>query len=219
MNQKRKEQLKVNIRRLLGENSSDNNPSDTLIIKSIKSLVPSKRRSMLLLLIVIGLFCLYYFVLINNGNVIKNFMEIVKEINEIVIPTFAVIITGYAIFQALANGSTLITLITVDGKEQSKFEEYNLFFLGVSILYLFIMLFNLLLFIIFKNIPEDWYLKTLSIEMNNVLASFLIAVYLTFIINALIELKSFIYNLYQCFNINAASEAINHLNTTKETKN
>jgi hypothetical protein len=219
MDQKRKEQLKVNIRRLLGENSSDNNPSDTLIIKSIKSLVPSKRRSMLLLLIVIGLFCLYYFVLINNGNVIKNFMEIVKEINEIVIPTFAVIITGYAIFQALANGSTLITLITVDGKEQSKFEEYNLFFLGVSILYLFIMLFNLLLFIIFKNIPVDWYLKTLSIEMNNVLASFLIAVYLTFIINALIELKSFIYNLYQCFNINAASEAINHLKTTKETKN
>ncbi|KXG09961.1 hypothetical protein AT864_01521 [Anoxybacillus sp. P3H1B] len=220
MNQKRREKLKENTERLLSEHSSptSKNPSDVLIIESIKFLAPSKRRKKLLLLVFIGLFLLYFFVLIKNGRVISNFMDIVKEVSEIVIPTFAVVITGYAIFQALANGSTLINLIIVNGKKGSKFEEYNLFFLGVSILYLFIMLLNLVLFIIFKNIPKEWCIKSLSIEANNALASLLIAFYLTFIINAIIELKSFIYNLYQCFNINAASETINYLKEPEETK-
>ncbi|WP_209125161.1 hypothetical protein [Alkalihalobacillus sp. BA299] len=150
-----------------------------------------------------------------NINAIESYRDFVKEVNEIVIPTFAVIITGYAIFQALVNGETLITLISMDSKERSRFAEYNYYFLGLSLLYLILIIFNLLALLIFKNMSKEWHLQFLSNKLNEGITSFLIAVYVTFVIHSLIELKSFIYNLFQCFNINAAHTAINHIKGQK----
>ncbi|PEI81405.1 hypothetical protein COM25_04520 [Bacillus wiedmannii] len=143
-------------------------------------------------------------------------VNLLGNINDIIVPTFAVIITGYAIFQALANGSTLINLMAVSEAEKSKFEEYNLYFFGLSLLYLGIIILNLLLMLFFKNVPADWSLPFVSHQVNEIIASVLMTVYLGILMHSLIELKSFVYNLFQCFIINAASSGIDFLKEEQE---
>ncbi|MFE4814585.1 hypothetical protein ACFQ9Y_26315 [Peribacillus simplex] len=213
MNREKYDKLRGNVESLLEKKSSSE-----LIKEGLRFTFPTKGRSVFLFIFLLVIFLLYHSFFIENGDVIKNYLGLVKEINEIVIPTFAVIITGYAIFQALANGTALITLITVDEGEKTKFEIYNKFFFGISILYLFIIVFNLLIYIIFSNVPSDWSIPFFTSKTNNTLAALLISLYIVFIIHSLIELKSFVYNLYQCFKINATTAGIEYLKNLNEVE-
>ncbi|PEN45171.1 hypothetical protein COI74_06770 [Bacillus wiedmannii] len=106
--------------------------------------------------------------------------------------------------------------MAVSEAEKSKFEEYNLYFFGLSLLYLGIIILNLLLMLFFKNVPADWSLPFVSHQVNEIIASVLMTVYLGILMHSLIELKSFVYNLFQCFIINAASSGIDFLKEEQE---
>lgn len=104
----------------------------------------SVRRCVFLFFVGLFICVLLYYFLFQDVMAINLFKELIADVNEIIIPTFAVLITGYAIFQALASGPTLVVLIMVDNAdEKTKFEKYNLYFLGIAILYLFIIILNL----------------------------------------------------------------------------
>ncbi|PGB63959.1 hypothetical protein [Bacillus toyonensis] len=212
MNQEKKNQLIASLRRLTDPNTK----SDQIVKKSLVLQIPSKRRFLFLVLVAVVFFAVHYCMLVQSENYIENFTDLLGNINDIIVPTFAVIITGYAIFQALVNGSTLINLMTASEADKSKFEEYNLYFFGLSLLYLGIIILNLLLMLFFKNVPDDWSLPFVSNQVNEIIASVLMTIYLAILMHSLIELKSFVYNLFQCFTINAASSGIDFLEEHKE---
>ncbi|MBN8434736.1 hypothetical protein JF536_11575 [Priestia flexa] len=207
MNEQKRKTLSLHMRRLI----RDDNKSDHILKKSLICQRPSLRRGIFLILFSIIFFCLYYLFIMKHVKIIKSFTDIVTDANEIIIPTFAVILTGYAIFQALVNGSTLINLMTVSEKDKSKFEVYNLYFFSISILYLSLTILNFILLVFLKNVPENWSIPFFSETTNSIIVAVLITSYLTFLVNSLIELKSFVYNLFQCFTINAVSSGIDFL--------
>ncbi|WIG36137.1 hypothetical protein [Bacillus toyonensis] len=212
MNQEKKDQLIESIRRLTDPNVK----SDQFVKKSLALQIPSMRRFLFLVVVSLAFFAIHYFLLVHSESYIENFTDLLGNINDIIVPTFAVIITGYAIFQALVNGSTLINLMAVSEAEKSKFEEYNLYFFGLSLLYLGIIILNLLLMLFFKNVPADWSLPFVSHQVNEIIASVLMTLYLGILMHSLMELKSFVYNLFQCFTINAVSSGIDFLKEHKE---
>ncbi|PFY83990.1 hypothetical protein [Bacillus toyonensis] len=212
MNQEKKDQLIESIRRLTDPNVK----SDQFVKKSLALQIPSMRRFLFLVVVSLAFFAIHYFLLVHSESYIENFTDLLGNINDIIVPTFAVIITGYAIFQALVNGTTLINLMAVSEAEKSKFEEYNLYFFGLSLVYLCIIILNLLLMLFFKNVPADWSLPFLSNQVNEIIASVLMTLYLGILMHSLIELKSFVYNLFQCFTINAVSSGIDFLKEHKE---
>ncbi|KUH43709.1 hypothetical protein M2E15_5942 [Bacillus mycoides] len=212
MNQEKKDQLIESIRRLTDPNVK----SDQFVKKSLALQIPSMRRFLFLVVVSLAFFAIHYFLLVHSESYIENFTDLLGNINDIIVPTFAVIITGYAIFQALVNGSTLINLMAVSEAEKSKFEEYNLYFFGLSLLYLGIIILNLLLMLFFKNVPADWSLPFVSHQVNEIIASVLMTLYLGILMHSLMELKSFVYNLFQCFTINAVSSGIEFLKEHKE---
>lgn len=214
MDEGKKEQIKEHIKDLLKYKRMNSNQ---IFLESVGLFKLSYIRLCFLILIFVAVFIFLKFVLFNVASAIDIISDITVNVNTIIIPIFTIIVTGYAIFQALANDQTMITLIAVKHKEHSsKFKIYNLYFLGVGVFYLIIIIINFLLMIIFKYLSSNWYFLYLSKETNELISALLISFYITFILNFLIELKSVIYNLFQVFVTNASSNGINFLKSEIE---
>ncbi|GAB1303979.1 hypothetical protein [Bacillus altitudinis] len=176
----------------------------------------TSRKVFLIFLLMASFLFLKYFIY-KVANAIDIILEITANVNVVIIPVFAIVVTAYAIFQALANDQTMITLITVDHQNQgSKFKAYNFYFFGVGVFYLFIIILNFVLILIFKFMPSTWYIVFLGKDINEFLSAFFTSVYVIIIINFLIEMKSVIYNLFQVFVTHAASNAIKYLNESDQ---
>ncbi|MCY8489674.1 hypothetical protein [Bacillus atrophaeus] len=214
MDEGQKEQISEHIRDLFESKKMNSNQ---IFLESIDLFKLSNIRLCFLILMFMAAFIFLKFILFNVTSAIDIISDITVNVNAIIIPVFTVIVTGYAIFQALASDQTMITLIKVKHEEQSsKFKIYNLYFLGVGVFYLIIIIVNFLLVVIFKYLPSGWYLTYLSIETNELISALLISLYIIFILNFLIELKCVIYNLFQVFITNATSNAINYLKSEME---
>ncbi|MEG2917841.1 MAG: hypothetical protein RR851_07930 [Clostridium sp.] len=177
--------------------------------KSLRMLKPSITR--MRILVIISLIMVIPIINCIDSN--KTTITIVKCIelsNDIIKDLFAINFTGYALFQALASSNTLKQLLSSNGREMSVFKEYNLFFFGISILYVVIILTNYLGLMILNMMDLS------SVDINNTLkyASIFVTFNMYIIINAfaIIEIKSFILNMYNCFNISAVTESIKALN-------
>ncbi|MBT2719197.1 hypothetical protein [Bacillus sp. ISL-57] len=171
--------------------------------------------------LVLACFFIFYFLIsfeIFKKDYIKNFTTILDASITITLALFAIIFTGYALFQALTNGNSLKRLLTANIKEQSFFKTYNLYFFILSISFLSIIILSFILVTIFKIIDPEWYLKLLPPKVNFILANILVSFYLTLVINIICEVKSFIFNLYQVFNLNAFSNGIEMVKKKKENK-
>ena len=146
-----------------------------------------------------------------SNNTISIFLNIVSYSNNFAIPVFTLIFTGYAIFQALSNRETLSALLSVNENNRSKFEEYNFSFLSTAIFFLCIIGLNYIILVLFSGVSTAWHLSWLSNQINNIIATILIWIYLMINIHALLEVSSFILNLYDCFSINAIANGIDQL--------
>lgn len=179
----------------------------------------SKKRSFILFTFFLIFFVIIYFFVFPKTSAIKVISSISTDLNTIIIPMFAVIITGYAIFQALANENTIKMLLTVKHKNSSsKFVEFNLYFYGISISYLIVIVINFCLTMLFKYLPADFYIPFLPVWVNEITSSFLISIYIAINLNLLIELKSFIYNLFQVFFTNGSVSAMDYYKELVESE-
>src|SRR5690606_33364197 len=114
-----------------------------LFLKSMERFSLSKTRFIILGILFIFMFLIQKFLIYPKVPAITVISDITVNLNAIIIPVFTVIITGYAIFQALSNGSTLIRLISVNHEDKlDKFSIYNLYFYGLAIFYLGIIILN-----------------------------------------------------------------------------
>ncbi|MGA3601194.1 hypothetical protein [Lysinibacillus agricola] len=211
-----RQRLSDNIRKLVRFKDYSSNK---LTRETLKMFTLSKQRTWILLFLFLILFLITKFILFDEKTAVEIIANLTNILNSILTPMFAVIITGYAIFQAIANESTLLVLLKVTHKDdESKFAVYNKYFYGIAILYLSLTIINMVMQFIFSNLSKEWFLPIFNNHYNESIAAVLISLYLVVIINALIELKSFTYNLFQVFVTSTASTGINALEKMSDEK-
>lgn len=182
-----------------------------VIKEAMSTIKPSKIR--IIILICIMLIIEYPIIqCVLSNNTLDIFKDIVSFSNGSVIAIFAVIFTGYALFQALINKNTLkVMFLTKPDKNvnHNLFIEYNLYFLVLSILCVLSIVLN---FIILLYIPI---LKQISFTSlytyKNFVGILIINLYVAINIYIILEVKCFIFNLFRCFNISAISTMIEDL--------
>lgn len=181
-----------------------------LILISLKMLRCSRIRLTILIIIAVILVIPLGYVGFGEDTVTIA-MKIVDMSNSIIIPVFSVLFMGYALFQALVGGSTLKRMLIEEIEDKSMFKTYNLFFYGITIYNLFIIILNYFLLIVFQSVPKNWSIPFFGQIFNNILASALLLIYVIINIYALFEVKSFLYNIYQCFSMNAYATIVSEI--------
>lgn len=136
-----------------------------------------------------------------------------QTILDVILALFGIVFTGYSFFQALINKELLIRMMVPsrldkDGEDKSKLQETNESFVECMMLNLISIILTLLLRIVIECIPNDFLLFG-ELWQNNVLAVFLLLLYFYFIITIIFEVKSFIFNIFQLFNVYAGTKIVN----------
>lgn len=170
-----------------------------LLKSSSSSINPSVIRCSYLMIILI--FILYIFFNFSDNSIFfDNFRKFLEVINTIFIAMLAVIITGYSIYYSMMSTNSLKTFIIQNSNDgKSLFLTFNYFFFAISILYLSTIILNFIIILFF-----DVFQKVLGIYFTKIFFS----IYSIFCLNALIEFKSFIYNLYQSVSISSIAKII-----------
>lgn len=188
-----------------------------LFLESLETIRPSKKR--LVFLALGAILALYPICLIiKSDNTLQVVRQVIEITNGIVLALFAILFTGYALFQALISRNTLKVLFMSKSKIKSKKESvskntfitYNLYFFIMCISYVALIVFNYL------SLLGILVFNYLDVSITSFIILFIEFVFLEiyFVINLLLisEIKSFIFNLFQCFNISAISNMLEALN-------
>ncbi|MEF2247315.1 hypothetical protein [Paenibacillus sp. IITD108] len=161
-----------------------------------------------------------------SKDTVELFYKAVSNLNSIILALFAIVFTGYALFQALVNNDLLRRLIIADAKKsgkrskedktrKSKLQESNEYFIKLMMLIISAIVINALLLLVIGSLPKDFYLP-LNNTFNNTMAAILIWIYFLYMFRILWEMKSFVYNMFQLFNAHAGSKAIELLKKQDE---
>lgn len=202
-----KAEIKIEVLLKLLKNQS----STRLIVNSLKIFKPTKRTlKRQLILYVISVFVSIF---VGASYDTKSIMvDTVQTILDIILALFGIIFTGYAFFQALINDELLIRLMKNtskdgDDEEKSKLQETNEEFIHCMMLNILIILLSFLLKIVVNSIPDDFVIFD-KLIYNNICATVLISIYIYIVISVVWEVKSFIFNLFQLFNVYAGTRVL-----------
>ncbi len=179
--------------------------------EAFSTIKPSKTRILVILTILVILSHPIY-LCIKSDKTLIYIKDIVTLTNSIIIAMFAILFTGYALFQALVDRNTLKVLFInqIDSKSKHNlFEHYNLYFFIFCILCVCLITSNYIITFILSVIDPQ--IIKLTNESKNFVSSIFIYFYLLINIFAITEIKSFIFNLFKCFNISAISRMIESL--------
>lgn len=171
-----------------------------LVIKGCyKSFKISIYRAVLLLsAFTICFICSSYYTGLNTSSIGK----IIERSNTIILALLAIVITGYAIFQAMASKVVLTFLSAYidSNSNESVFNtmQHTTFFIIIN--YIVIVVVSYLSLTILDIFA--------TCTLSNVLTLVLMIVYCTYISYWIIEMKSFIYNLYQIFQIASSAQLL-----------
>ncbi|MEG0773899.1 hypothetical protein [Clostridium sp.] len=176
----------------------------------VKPSVPSA--SMIIILVITYCAFLIFF---NNIMIAENSCEITKELLEftlnITLALFGIVFTGYALFQALTSKEMVTILLTNKTNDISLFKAYNLHFLKLSLVYLSIIISSFIFTIVIKS-NFVIFLKQLEVGVKVLL----ISTYFLIVFYSYIEIKSFLFNIYQCFSVYGISMGIETINEIKK---
>ena len=202
-----KAEIKIEVLLKLLKNQS----STRLIVNSLKIFKQTKRTlKRQLILYVISVFVSIF---VGASYDTKSIMvDTVQTILDIILALFGIIFTGYAFFQALINDELLIRLMKNtskdgDDEEKSKLQETNEEFIHCMMLNILIILLSFLLKIVVNSIPDDFVIFD-KLIYNNICATVLISIYIYIVISVVWEVKSFIFNLFQLFNVYAGTRVL-----------
>lgn len=144
------------------------------------------------------------FIMATQPNTIVLTKEVFGVIISVIIALLAIVFTGYAFFQALINNKLLIALLSVDDKHEGNLFRTNKYFAEVMAFQILCLLFDLLIIIFTIILPGDWCLVENNM-MNEGTAILGIFIGLYFNVESIWEMKSFIFNVFQLFNLHAYS--------------
>lgn len=194
--------------------------SDELVKKTRKILIPEKKENKKYIGTIIACSILSTCIATSKDTV-DIFVDTVQCVNDIILALFGIVFTGYALFQALIGKEMLRRMInsTVGNadEEKSKLQEANELFAEVMTLDFMCVIVNIVLIIIGKCIPSDTALFPQK-WLNNLLSGFGIGLYFYMITLTLLEVKSFIYNMFQWFNFHAGTRLIELMDEESDKK-
>lgn len=145
------------------------------------------------------------------------FIDVVELVNSMVIALFGIVFTGYALFQALIDKDMLKRMLKVkEGK--TNIQISNDYFLNVMILDIFCVILNIGLLLLLKVFPVEL-LNYVDAIFISVVAIVFFTFYFSIQALAIWEMKSFVFNIYQFFNINAGTKAVEILKENKDKDN
>lgn len=171
-----------------------------LVLKgSAKGFKFSKYRFIILLIIFsIIFFGSSYYTMIDSVAVNK----IVDRSNTIILSLLAIVVTGYAIFQAMASKQVIILLNSYNDRNsnESTFNtmQHTTFFIIIN--YSMAVLFNYIL-LIFLDV---FFVNIIPYRVVYVC----MVIYCTVMAYYIMEIKSFVYNIYQIFVISTTNQII-----------
>lgn len=185
------------------EKLTEKSSSSKVFLKSLKILKPNKRnflRKMIMGLIEV----LIAVIMANRQNTVELTETVFQIIITVVMALFAVVFTGYAFFQALINDKLLISMVVAGDNEKNKLSESNIYFAEIMIFQIMCLLLDLFIVIFAIILPKDWVLFSNAL-FNEILAMVGISFLLHCNIEGIWEMKSFIFNIFQFFNLHAYS--------------
>ena len=210
--------MKQNIRIDMVERMFQHTSSNELVNDALKVLIPERKSIKKYFAVILSCSILAVYIAVSKDTV-NIFFEIVQILNDIILALFGIVFTGYALFQALIGKEMLIRMInsTVGNgdKEKSKLQESNELFAETMMLNLICVMVNVFLLIVGKCIPVNFCLFE-NIDINNLIAGIGIGIYLYVITITLLEMKGFIYNIFQLFNFHAGTRVMEILNEKDE---
>ncbi len=133
--------------------------------------------------------------------------DVMTLIITVIIALVAIVFTGYAFFQALINDTLLVTLMSVDIESEGNLYKTNKYFAKVFIFQILCLMLNLILVVFMIILPNEWCLFKNS-QLNELVATIglVIVFYMNF--EGIWEMKSFIFNVFQLFNLHAYSRLV-----------
>lgn len=146
-----------------------------------------------------------------------NSFVIVEKISELIIEvflaTFAIVFTGYSIFQALLTPKIIFAMLEMpdnEEKEKSSFTGSNEYYMYYSMLNIMTIAVSFFIRVICDVLPQNWNL-TNNIKVNNLLFGVLCWLYIYLAICTWVELVSFITNIYHLYNVAATERYIEEI--------
>lgn len=207
MNNK-KERLQANVTQLLDEQSFFD-----VLKNSVHHLKPGKIRLLVLVVFFVSCCFVLYFT--------DFFVVGVKNVLNLLLPILATLLTmsfaGFAIFQVMISPETMKIFMKNNSGEQSLFLDVNSEYFALFVMELVLLVIGLCLIIALNLLPIGWRISVLSNSQNIVLASLVVGAYFTICINTVIEIKSFAFNLYQCFKLVAINNLYNENENSEDS--
>ncbi len=143
--------------------------------------------------------------------IFQNFVQLVRDVS---LAMFGIVFTGYALFQALIGKEMLVRMLkdTIkEGKqEKSRLQETNELFIKTMMMQFVCIVVSVILTMLLICIPNEFNL--LKNKCWNELLAFCgiyLFTYISFV--TLIEIKSFIFNIFQWFNFHAVARLMEML--------
>lgn len=204
--------LKNNLRSI----ANSHNTFDQILIIIIKRFISKKNKIRLCKLFIFSiLFMPISLYIVKSNNTYNHIINLIEQSNNLMIPLFTVVFTGYSIFQAFTSGKIVLELLSINVNNKSQFEEFNLNFFETIMYYLLLIGINYLGLSILPIIYEI-YLTNTDIYLNTKkFLPIIVHIYIFFNMYALLEIRSFLFNIYQCFNMSAFKTGIDELQQQK----
>lgn len=146
------------------------------------------------------------------------FCDSLGDILGVFLAILGIVFTGYALFQAIINDELLIKLLEIKSREsdnQSKLQETNESFAMLMMQNLMIIILSLVLKMTIRGVNDE-FLVLESIVFSNILAIILMVIFYFVVAVVLCELKSFIFNIYQLFNLSSVTRILELIQSNKK---
>lgn len=190
------------------ENMMKSVSSNQLAKRAFRLLLPKKNeffRYLITILLSLGIAIVLAFIP-KTVDYLKNAATVIQSA---ILAVYAIVFTGYALFQALLGRTMLKKLLKVQGgietNKTSKLQELNESFIDSMMLDIVCIIINVVMLIVLPLIPEDWLLIPDNLFFDEIIVSVLIFLYLYLSFTTLFDVKSFVGNIAGCFNLYAIS--------------
>ena len=185
------------------EKLTEKSNSNKVFLQSLKILKPNK--SNFLHKLIFGIIEITVaFIMAKRTDTIGLSENVLQVVITVMLAFLAVVFTGYAFFQALINDKLLVSMIVAGDDKNNKLSEANNYFAEVMIFQIGCMLLDLLVIVFMIVLPEDWTLLSNNM-LNEAFATIGISFLLYCNVESIWEMKSFIFNVFQLFNLHAYS--------------
>lgn len=173
-------------------------------------IVPNFNRAMIIifLLLVLNFVFICDIIFKADSKIIYSFiLNLITLSQTILLTMIAILVTGYALFQALLTKNHAKALCSFNKDSYSYFTRFNTYFYLVGITYITVIFINFVFSLFFSNIElVKFLLISLKPILNEYIVFILLNCYLFVIMALILDFKSFLKNLYENFKVNVYLE-------------